>query len=78
MILNSSRDWIIQQDVMERTRNKLLPTDFYWEQGRMIFTESYHSRRGSCCGSGCRHCPYEPSHQQGNTTLKKENHDNKS
>jgi len=70
MILNLSQDWIVQQDIMER-RNKLLPTDFYWEEGKMIFTESYHKRRGHCCGSGCRNCPYEPKHQKGNKLLSK-------
>ncbi|WP_317258945.1 DUF5522 domain-containing protein [Hymenobacter tibetensis] len=24
----------------------------------MVFTEQYHRRRGSCCGNGCRHCPW--------------------
>lgn len=24
----------------------------------MVFTEAYHLRRGYCCKSGCRHCPY--------------------
>ncbi|MEZ4919461.1 MAG: DUF5522 domain-containing protein [Saprospiraceae bacterium] len=32
--------------------------DYYWEGGYMVFTEKYHLKRGSCCGSGCRHCPY--------------------
>ncbi|MDZ4715295.1 MAG: DUF5522 domain-containing protein [Cytophagales bacterium] len=32
--------------------------DFYWENGFMVFTEAYHRRRGYCCQSGCRHCPY--------------------
>lgn len=33
--------------------------DFYWSpEGYMIFTEKYHLKRGACCGSGCRHCPY--------------------
>jgi hypothetical protein len=32
--------------------------DFYWEGGRMVLTAAYHLRRGYCCGSGCRHCPY--------------------
>lgn len=31
---------------------------FYFENGLMIFTEKYHLRRGYCCQSGCRHCPY--------------------
>ena len=37
----------------------LLPGDYYFnEQGLMVFTEQYHRRRGYCCKSGCRHCPY--------------------
>jgi hypothetical protein len=24
----------------------------------MVFTEAYHLRRGYCCHSDCRHCPY--------------------
>jgi diphthamide synthase (EF-2-diphthine--ammonia ligase) len=26
--------------------------------GYKVFTEIFHLRRGSCCGAGCRHCPY--------------------
>jgi hypothetical protein len=37
---------------------KVLPGDFYFEQGLIVFTAAYHLRRGYCCGSGCRHCPY--------------------
>jgi hypothetical protein len=33
-------------------------------------TEEYHKRRGSCCGSGCKHCPYEPKHLKGTKNLK--------
>ena len=33
--------------------------DFYREGGYVVFTERYHLRRGYCCGSGCRHCPYD-------------------
>ncbi|MBI3234046.1 MAG: hypothetical protein HYZ42_08390 [Bacteroidetes bacterium] len=33
--------------------------DFYYtEEGLMVFTEEWHLKRGHCCGSGCRHCPY--------------------
>ena len=32
--------------------------DFYWEDGKMVFTAAYLSKRGYCCESGCRHCPY--------------------
>ncbi len=33
--------------------------DFYWEGEALVFTAHYHLRRGYCCDSGCRHCPYE-------------------
>ncbi|WP_374078784.1 DUF5522 domain-containing protein [Bdellovibrio bacteriovorus] len=26
--------------------------------GYIVFTELFHKRRGHCCESGCRHCPY--------------------
>jgi hypothetical protein len=33
--------------------------DFYYsEEGYIVFTEKYHLKRGFCCESGCRHCPY--------------------
>ena len=32
--------------------------DFYTENGKYVFTSWYHLKRGSCCGNGCRHCPY--------------------
>ncbi|MBR7948933.1 hypothetical protein KBK19_03175 [Microvirga sp. STR05] len=39
----------------------LQPGDYYFTpEGLMVFTEQYHRRRGSCCGSGCRHCPWRP------------------
>jgi iron complex transport system substrate-binding protein len=32
--------------------------DYYVEGNTMVFTSSYLQRRGYCCSSGCRHCPY--------------------
>ncbi len=32
--------------------------DYYLEGSAMVFTASYLQRRGYCCDSGCRHCPY--------------------
>ncbi|MGM0636160.1 MAG: DUF5522 domain-containing protein [Bacteroidota bacterium] len=33
--------------------------DYYLtEEGYRCFTEQYHLKRGYCCQSGCRHCPY--------------------
>jgi hypothetical protein len=33
--------------------------DYYREGPVIVFTASYLLRRGYCCESGCRHCPYE-------------------
>jgi hypothetical protein len=33
--------------------------DYYREGGLMVFTADYLLKRGYCCGSGCRHCPYD-------------------
>tara|TARA_R110002051_G_scaffold185622_1_gene255084 strand:+ start:1184 stop:1528 length:345 start_codon:yes stop_codon:yes gene_type:complete len=41
---------------------KIIPLeegDFYLSpEGYKVFTEKYHLKRGYCCESGCRHCPY--------------------
>ena len=43
--------------------NALSPIDgdTYREGAHVVFTAQYHLRRGYCCGSGCRHCPYGES-----------------
>ena len=32
---------------------------YYMDSGNLVFTEAYHLARGRCCGSACRHCPYD-------------------
>ena len=39
--------------------NLIAGEDYYMEKGFMVFTARYHLKRGTCCGSGCRHCPYD-------------------
>jgi hypothetical protein len=40
-------------------QSKLKPEEFYLSpEGYIVFTEAYHLKRGHCCKSGCRHCPY--------------------
>lgn len=29
--------------------------------GFMVLTAEFLAARGTCCGSGCRHCPYPPA-----------------
>ena len=34
--------------------------DYYFNsEGLMVFTEQHHLKRGYCCNSGCKHCPYK-------------------
>ena len=39
---------------------KLVQGEDYYinEQGNWVFTAAYHLKRGYCCNSGCKHCPY--------------------
>jgi len=41
--------------------NKLVEgEDFYFnEAGYVVLSEKYHLQKGSCCGNGCKHCPYD-------------------
>lgn len=32
--------------------------DYYVDDGKFVFTAEYHLKRGHCCNSKCRHCPY--------------------
>jgi len=45
--------------------------DYYMENGYRVMTERYLINRGYCCSNGCRHCPYWPKAQKGNTVLRK-------
>jgi hypothetical protein len=39
---------------------QLIKGKYYYvdEQGLYVFTEHFHRKRGYCCKSGCRHCPW--------------------
>jgi hypothetical protein len=42
------------------TSDEQLPSeDFYYEGPYLVFTAAYHLKRGYCCNSNCRHCPYK-------------------
>jgi hypothetical protein len=32
--------------------------DYTVENGLLVFSRWAHLKRGTCCGNGCRHCPY--------------------
>jgi hypothetical protein len=44
----------------QSNENKLIEgVDYYLTpEGYRCFTEIHHQKRGYCCKSGCRHCPY--------------------
>jgi len=40
-------------------RDQLADDEFYLNpEGFIVFTEKYLLKRGYCCKSGCKHCPY--------------------
>jgi 2-iminoacetate synthase ThiH len=45
---------------------------YYMDGTRVVFTALFHIQRGSCCGNGCKHCPYDPKHKKGRVVLSKE------
>ena len=50
--------------------NLVSDEDFYYtSEGYKCFTEKFHIKRGYCCKSGCRHCPY--NYNQKTDTLRK-------
>jgi len=36
----------------------MIADDYYLEDGKIVLTEKFLLKRGFCCGSLCRHCPY--------------------
>ena len=46
--------------------------EYYMEDGFCVFTEKYLLKKEVCCGSGCRHCPYDPPHVRNNVKVRKE------
>ena len=50
------------QYITKLKMKKIVPIeegDYYLsKEGYKVFTEKYHLKRGYCCESGCRHCPY--------------------
>ena len=61
--MRRSDDWITE----------LYHKDFYTTKDNLkVMTEECHIRRGSCCGSGCKHCPYWPPYKKMNTNVRED------
>ena len=51
----------------EYSRLSKLDADEYYHtpEGYVVFTEKYLLKRGYCCGSGCKNCPYPKDQKNG-------------
>lgn len=62
------RDWVVEQYVKDYIVKNV--QEYYVDDnGNFVFTEHYLKNFMKCCGNGCLHCPFEPKHEKGNTTL---------
>jgi hypothetical protein len=52
------KDYIQQQVAPAAAFGLVAGEDYYSEGAVIVFTARYLLRRGYCCESGCRHCPY--------------------
>ncbi len=54
------------EEAARMRRLGLEPGDYYVSpEGYIVFTEQYQLRRGYCCQSGCRHCPFGCNDKKG-------------
>lgn len=58
-VLDSARSAALADAIPQETAGELVAgRDFTMENGMMVLTPEFLLRRGQCCGSGCRNCPY--------------------
>lgn len=56
---NNVKKWYVVRAVSGQENKLKEGEDFYYTpEGYKCFTEKHHLKRGYCCKSGCRHCPY--------------------
>ncbi len=54
-------DWVSKlylQNIIDE-KGVLSPEDYTIEKGLLVFTESFHIKRGHCCNKDCKNCPYK-------------------
>jgi 2-iminoacetate synthase ThiH len=71
MILILATKQLVLQELVKLS-NLIEGIHYYKDGDRVVFTALFHVQRGSCCGNGCRHCPYEEKHTKGKVVLAKE------
>ncbi len=59
LINNSSQqDLIATAHQYRHDENLIVGIDYLIENNNWVFTQWYHLKRGSCCRSACKNCPY--------------------
>jgi len=53
----------------EETPQLIEGEDYYMDGPYLVFTAAYHRKRGYCCNSGCRHCPWKDEPRPENPDL---------
>lgn len=50
----------MEEDMLGFSKKPNLSDEDYYlsPEGYIVFKEKYHLKRGYCCKSGCKHCPY--------------------
>ena len=67
------RNALVAKDYIYNMCLKFDKEDFYLDDNnKMVLTEKYHIKKGSCCGGKCVHCPYWPPHQKFNKELRED------
>ncbi len=54
---------------MARQQRLIKDVDFYMEGDKLVFTAQYLLKRGYCCNTGCRHCPYDADRPPANISI---------
>ncbi|HBB89239.1 MAG TPA: hypothetical protein DC047_16670 [Blastocatellia bacterium] len=58
MVLRAEENAADKEEDAKAPPSAIEGEDYYFEGPLMVFTEPFLLRRGICCESGCRHCPY--------------------
>ena len=61
--------YIYESKMNTMDKEFILNVDYTIEEGRVVFSKDYLTKRGSCCGNECDNCPYTKQFK-GNTELK--------
>ena len=60
-------DFIVKLEAERLIKEKinLKEDEYYFNQGKLVFTESYHRKRGKCCNNSCKNCPWKKDLSEG-------------